>query len=176
MDRMSRDDIVRALELLAQELGPRPHPVELVVAGGAALALLYDARASTKDIDAFSVVAADLPDLRAGASRVASALGLPEDWLNDAAKGYVQGVSLGPVFVETPSLLVRTLAPPQLLAMKLSAWRDDVDIEDARLLLSHSVGDREAIWNAVRPHIVPGRELKAGYAFDDLWEATHGAP
>jgi hypothetical protein len=47
--------------------------------------------------------------------------------------------------LETAALLVKAPASEQLLAMKLSAWRDDLDIEDAR--------------------------LKARYAFDDLWEA-----
>ena len=58
--------------------------------------------------------------------------------------------------------------------MKLSAWRDDVDIDDARLLLGKLAGDKAAVWRQVEPHLVPGRELKAQYAFEDLWEATRG--
>ena len=69
---------------------------------------------------------------------------------------------------------VATHLPNQLLAMKLSAWRDDVDIDDARLLLTKLVGDREQVWSQIEPHLVPGRELKAQYAFADLWEAAHG--
>jgi len=59
--------------------------------------------------------------------------------------------------------------------MKLSAWRDDVDIEDARLLLRQMAGGRAQIWQEVEPFLVAGRELKAQYAFGDLWETTHGA-
>jgi predicted nucleotidyltransferase len=73
-------------------------------------------------------------------------------------------------------LVVRALAPPQLLAMKLSAWRDDLDIEDARLLLSKIEGDRERVWEQVEPYLVPGRELKSEYAFEDLWESEHADP
>ena len=60
--------------------------------------------------------------------------------------------------------------------MKLSAWRDDVDISDARLLLAKlaPVG-RQAVWEQVEPFLLPGRELKAQLAFDDLWELDHGA-
>ena len=58
--------------------------------------------------------------------------------------------------------------------MKLSAWRDDVDIEDARRLLRELAGQREQIWAALEPYLVPGEELKAHYAFLDLWEADHG--
>jgi hypothetical protein len=59
--------------------------------------------------------------------------------------------------------------------MKLSAWRDDIDIEDARQLLQSLEGEQEEIWAAVEPYLVPGAELKAHYAFLDLWEATHGS-
>ena len=58
--------------------------------------------------------------------------------------------------------------------MKLSAWRDDLDIEDARRLLKESQGTREEVWREVEPFVVPGRELKARYALDDLWESEHG--
>jgi hypothetical protein len=75
----------------------------------------------------------------------------------------------------TASLVVHALAPEQLLAMKLSAWRDDVDVDDARLLLSKLPGEREAVWRAVERHVVPGRELKAQYAFSDLWDADHAS-
>jgi hypothetical protein len=102
-------------------------------------------------------------------------LELPDDWLNDAAKGFVHGISLGAVLVDHPGLKVSSLAPQQLLAMKLSAWRDDVDIEDARLLLSKLAGSQDEIWHLVEPHLVPGRETKAHYAFCDLWEAGHGS-
>jgi hypothetical protein len=59
----------------------------------------------------------------------------------------------------------------QLLAMKLCAWRDDIDIADARRLLLELPGDRERVWLLVEPFLQQGRELKARYAFDDLWEA-----
>lgn len=74
-----------------------------------------------------------------------------------------------------PSLKVRALAPHQLLAMKLCAWRDDVDIADARLLLTKLPSAKDEAWQLVEPHLQRGRELKARYAFDDLWEEAHGA-
>lgn len=61
-----------------------------------------------------------------------------------------------------------------LRAMKLSAWRDDIDIADARRLLQELVGTRQAIWQAVQPYLARGNELKAQYAFADLWEAAYG--
>ena len=78
----------------------------------------------------------------------------------------------------TPTLIasapgIRVLRPAveQLLAMKLGgAWRDDVDIADATRLLAELPSDRQWAWSLVEPHLQAGRELKARYAFDDLWE------
>lgn len=171
MKYLSKEVIVEALELVAEELGDSEEPHELVIAGGAALVLLYGARESTKDVD---VVLSDR-DVQDAAHRVAARLELPEDWLNDGAKGYVHGMTLGEILFRSGNLIVRTLASTQLLAMKLSAWRDDLDIDDARLLLSEIQGTRKRVWEEVEPHLVPGRELKARYAFEDLWESKHGA-
>jgi hypothetical protein len=174
MRHLSKADIQSALGALADELASLGTGCELFLAGGAALVLLFDARASTKDVDAFVLDAAQAPYVREAAARVAARLELPSDWLNDAAKGYVHGLAAGPPVFQRRSLTVRTLAPEQLLAMKLSAWRDDIDVEDARLLLAQLGGSREQAWGRVAPHVVPGRELKAQYAFDDLWEQAHG--
>ena len=172
---LSRDDIRRALLALADELAAVSVRCEVVVVGGAAVVLLYNAREATKDVDVLLLGGSDPVLVRRAVQRVAGALDLPDDWLNDAAKGYVHGLALGEVLLDEPALLVRALAPHQLLAMKLCAWRDDVDIDDARLLLGKLSGDREEVWRIVEPHVVPGRETKAYFAFCDLWEAEHGS-
>lgn len=69
---------------------------------------------------------------------------------------------------------VRRPSFAQLLAMKLCAWRDELDIGDARRLLRELTGSKEEIWENVAQFLTPGRELKARYAFDDLWEGMHG--
>jgi hypothetical protein len=175
MERLTSEAIRRALVALAAELPKAEAPRELWIVGGAALVLLYDAREATKDVDAFALDAVASAELCAAAVSVAAGLGLPEDWLNDGAKGYLHGLSPGELLFGSPSLVVRAVAVPQLLAMKLSAWRDDLDVADARLLLSKLSGDRASVWGQVEPHLVPGRELKARYAFDDLWEADRGS-
>lgn len=177
MSLLSRTMILRALEALAGELEAMgtAQREEIVLAGGAALVLLYNAREATRDVDVCSTVSGGSAVLREAARRVAGTLDLPEDWLNDGAKGYLKGVLPGEVLLDRPGLLVRALEPRQLLAMKLSAWRDDVDINDARLLLPKVQGQREEVWRAIEPFLVPGRELKARYAFEDLWESVHGS-
>jgi hypothetical protein len=155
------------------QASPQIH--QLAVAGGAALVLLYGARDSTKDVDAFSIGSTDADAVRQAALRVAKSLALPDDWLDDGAKGYVHGLALGAKLLSRERLQVHALDPRQLLAMKLSAWRDDLDIADARLILSKLTGSREEIWRGVEPYLVPGRELKAQYAFEDLWGSEHGS-
>jgi hypothetical protein len=172
---LSRADILKALDALADALDSLGLPAEILVGGGAALVLLYDARQATRDVDAFVFSSTDPTAVRQAAREVAEPLGLPEDWLNDGAKGYLHGLIPGEVLFQRRSLTVRAIGVQQLLAMKLSAWRDDIDISDARLLLSKMQGDRSQIWIAIEPYLVPGRELKARYAFEDLWEAEHGA-
>jgi hypothetical protein len=177
MRLLSQTMIREALEALARELEAMgtARQEEIVLAGGAALVLMYNARESTRDVDFCALGTAGSAALRDAARRVAASLELPEDWLNDGAKGYLKGVLPGKVLLDRPALLVRALGPQQLLAMKLSAWRDDVDISDARLLLPEVPGTREEVWRAVEPFLVPGRELKARFAFEDLWESSHGS-
>lgn len=112
--------------------------------------------------------------MRDFARQVALELDWPDDWLNDGAKGFLVGISQGPVIFSAPGIVVKRPSVAQLLAMKLSAWRDDVDIEDARRLLRELTGSQDDIWSIVEPYLVPGHELKAQYAFLDLWEETYG--
>src|SRR3990172_8839787 len=93
MERLTKEAIRRALEALAAALPPGAAPRELWVVGGAALVLLYGARETTRDVDAFTLDNAASPELHAAAASVAMKLGLPEDWLNDGAKG--EGLGFG---------------------------------------------------------------------------------
>lgn len=86
-----KEAIRRALGALGAALPNAGAPRELWVVGGAALVLLYDARETTKGVDAFTLDAAGSAELRAAAASVAARLGLPEDWLNDGAKAISTG-------------------------------------------------------------------------------------
>ena len=170
---LSAEDIRRAFAALSEELARRRQRAEIVVVGGAALVLLFRARESTKDVDAY-FVKPEAAVLRDAAEAVASRLDLPGDWLNDGAKGYLVGITTGEVLYESHALTVRAASTAQLLAMKLAAWRDAIDRGDAKLLLSQMAGSADEIWSAVKP-FVPHHQLdKASYAFEDLWETFHG--
>ena len=170
---LSADDIQRGLVALAVELAKRGDRAELAIAGGAALVLLFNARETTKDVDAY-FIAPTASRIREAVVQVAVELDLPGDWLNDGAKGYFVGVSDGETLYDSPSLVVRAVSTAQLLAMKLAAWRDAIDRADARLLLSRMEGSAAEVWAMIEPFVPPHAIDKASYAFDDLWESMHG--
>lgn len=172
---LTAEDIRAAFDTLSEELALDKQRAEMIIVGGAALVLLFGARETTKDVDAY-FVRPEASILRNAAERVAARLDLPKDWLNDAAKGYFIGVTSGESLHTSASLIVRAASTPQLLAMKLAAWRDAVDRADAELLLSRMKGSREEIWDAVKAFVPVPQLNKALYALEDLWEATHGAP
>lgn len=171
---LSADDISRAFAALSLELEGQRRRAEIVVVGGAALVLLFRARESTKDVDAY-FVEPEASVVRDAAQAVAERLELPNDWLNDGAKGYFVGVTTGEILFDSSSLRVYAASTEQLLAMKLAAWRDAIDRADARLLLSRMGGSVAEIWGAVERFVPAHERDKASYALEDLWEAMHGS-
>lgn len=174
MALLGKQDIIDALTRIGELAAARGQTVELLLIGGSVMVLLFGTRQSTRDVDVVILVPSDAAQVRDLARAVAEERSWPHDWLNDAAKGFVVGPLDGPVLFSAQGITVRRPSIEQLLAMKLCAWRDDVDIGDARRLLQELSGEREDIWRGVAPHLQPGRELKARYAFEDLWEDTHG--
>jgi len=132
---LTRQKIILALEHLGAQAEQQGHQVELLLVGGAAMVLMYNARQSTQDVDALILSPPKVHLVRKLAEQVAQDIGLPDDWLNDGAKGYLVGLSKGPTIFSAPGIVVKGVSAAQLLAMKLSAWRDDVDIADARRIL-----------------------------------------
>ncbi|WP_129630279.1 DUF6036 family nucleotidyltransferase [Candidatus Oscillochloris fontis] len=162
--------MTQALTRLGALAAEQGHTLTLVVVGGAALVLRYQARLSTQDVDAFFVTPPERRETRAWATIVARELGLPADWLNDGAKGFMQDMSYGPLLIDAPGIKVYQISAEQLLAMKLSAWRDEQDEADALVVLNDLAAhypSKEALWDAVQPYVT---HLKAQYAFDMLWE------
>ena len=123
---LTRQEIVDALTELGALAQAQGHTVELLVVGGAAMVLLYNARPATRDVDVMILAPPQTNLVRILAGQVAVEQKLPDDWLNDGARGFIVGVSEGEMVFSAPGIVVRTPAVSQLLAMKLSAWRDDV--------------------------------------------------
>jgi hypothetical protein len=149
--------------------------IELLLIGGGVMVLVFQTREATRDMDVVILSTDEPAAIRGMARTVAAERGWAEDWLNEGAKGFMVGRSIGPVIFESPGIKVYRPALEQLLAMKLCAWRDDVDIADARRLLMELPPDYNEVWKGIVLYLQPGRELKAKYAFDGLWEDVHGS-
>jgi hypothetical protein len=100
---------------------------EVHVVGGAVLCLVFHARPSTRDVDAHFQ---PTQKIRQAAARVAAAHGLPEAWLNDAAKGFLSEKGEYRLFLERPNLRVFMAQPEYLLAMKCLAFRLGAEFHD----------------------------------------------
>jgi hypothetical protein len=129
---MDRSEIIEALTALAGELERRGVVAEMYVVGGAAIALAFDERRATRDIDA---VFEPKDVVYEAAGVVAERLGLPGGWLNDAVKGFLEGDDPGAAPVlDLPGLRCLTASPETLLALKVLAHRVGEDEADLRLL------------------------------------------
>ncbi|HEV7769113.1 MAG TPA: DUF6036 family nucleotidyltransferase [Solirubrobacterales bacterium] len=129
---MDRNEIIDALTALAAELKQRGTSAEMYVVGGAAIALAFDERRATRDIDA---VFEPKSLVYEAAAVVAERLGLPPGWLNDAVKGFLEGddPAAAPV-LDLPGLRCLAASPQTLLALKVLAHRVGEDEDDVRLL------------------------------------------
>lgn len=176
MATFSKSEIKNGLKRLGELAEQRGFSIRLMLVGGAAMVLGFDARQSTRDVDAIILSPEEARLVRNLARQVAEEYEWPEDWLNDGAKGYMVGLTQGPSLFRSPGIEVAAPSLPQLLAMKLCAWRDDIDIADARRLLQEiGPGQKSAdVWEKIEPFLVPGDELTAQYAFMDLWESLYG--
>lgn len=137
MIAVDRGQIVAALTDLGRALEERGVSGEMYIVGGAAIALAYDARRSTRDIDAVFEPKMVIYEV---AADVAERRGLPPGWLNDAVKGFLAGDDPGAApIIDVPGLRCMAASPRILLAMKVLAHRVGED-EDDVLLLARELG------------------------------------
>ena len=132
---LDRPAIERIFTRLADRLLARGVTADIYVFGGAAMAMAYDARRATRDIDAIFVPhGVVLEEARA----VAGEFNLPNWWLNEQASVYVApgGDPDAPRILNRPGLRVTAASPEHLLAMKVLAARNR-DLDDIRLLADH---------------------------------------
>jgi hypothetical protein len=158
------------LHALNDELRVREVVGEIGLCGGAVMCLVFKARPSTKDVDA---VFEPTREIREAAAVVAERLGVPEDWLNDAAKGFFLSDPPRVPVLELSHLRVWAPTPEYMLAMKcVSARFDTHDRDDVAFLIRHlELENPEDVLRIVRrycprEHIPP----KARFLVEELFE------
>ena len=131
---LSKKDILEYFEELNRRLWQRNIHGELLLAGGAALSLVYNARESTQDIDA---VFKPSKAIRNVILEMAEEDDLEEDWLNDGVKGFIDTEKIKiEVYLEYSNLKINVINAEGLLAMKLTSARDnEKDLNDSIVLI-----------------------------------------
>jgi len=129
---LGREQVLDLLDELAGELEAAGLHGDMFLVGGAAMALAYDARRVTADLDAIFEPKQAIYEL---AARIGARRGLPANWVNDAVKGLLPGPDPAPlVLYERPGLSVRVASPRYLFALKAHAARRGRDDTDLKLL------------------------------------------
>lgn len=164
----SRTKIITALQALGDELTRRGVYGRVFIVGGAAMALAYSSRRVTKDIDA---VFEPKSTIYQAAGTVADDLGLPEDWLNDAVKGFMPGDDPDRLALpEVSGIEVTSASAAYLLAMKLMAMRFGEDEDDIEVLLRECAITNSSDALALLARLYPYREppLKTRLFLEEL--------
>ena len=148
--------------------------LELVALGGAAIALLFESRRVTRDIDIIDVQPsrALLAEL---AAQIADEDALSPRWLSDDAAHFARGVSKGRLLISAPGIRLYACSLEQLLASKLDAMRDDVDRSDAIRVAVELGLARTSAELAIAPYLQPERYARACEELADIWQEVDDA-
>jgi len=135
---LDKEEILNNLELVNKELKALDMHGEILIAGGASMCLVFSARSATKDIDAIYEPKSIINDI---AVKIAEHRGLPESWLNDSIKGFMNAKAYEKkMLLKTYSnLKLYSVMPEYLLAMKLMSSRmeSETDKKDIIFLMKY---------------------------------------
>lgn len=145
---MDRQEIEDSLRAVGAKLQLRGLTGEILLTGGAYMTLVLRSRGATKDVDAY--LAEEPEAIREAAVEVARERQLPEDWLNDAVKGFMYTQPETELWASYPGLNIHAPSIDYIFAMKAEAARagssdfSDLEVLRDRMDLS-SVEDAFAI-------------------------------
>src|ERR1051325_1961176 len=135
----SREEIMEALGSVSDELARRNVTGEACLFGGAVMVLAFNARPSTRDVDAIFQPANIIREV---AAKIGEARGWQKDWINDGVKGFVseKGEHTRENLPQFPNLRLIMPTAEYLLAMKCMASRtggvdEKSDIPDILFLI-----------------------------------------
>jgi hypothetical protein len=173
---LSREDILDAFQKMSDGLARLGVTGELCLFGGTVMVLAFAARPSTKDVDAiFQPVQA----VRQIANEVGQDKGFSENWLNDAAKGFISSrhEAIAGNLPQFSNLRLTMPTPEYLLAMKCMASRigavetDPDDVTDIIFLIRHlQLKNANEVMELVAAYYPPDRvPIKSQYLVEGLF-------
>ncbi|HMS25496.1 MAG TPA: DUF6036 family nucleotidyltransferase [Acidimicrobiia bacterium] len=131
---LTKQLILTLFKELNVELEKLDTRADLFVIGGTAMVVAYDARPATKDIDGIWQPTEPIREL---IKKISKKYDIEQDWLNDAAKGFISHIKdENPVVIFDGTFLsVSAPSPQYLLATKILSSRPDRDEPDIELLI-----------------------------------------
>lgn len=147
------------LSELNEKLAANDEQGNIVIVGGAAMALVYCIRDSTHDIDA---IFEQKTEMLSYIREIADEQEISYDWLNDSVKGFINPTTIctEPLYIFN-NLTVDVADAETLLAMKLTSARTDPgthDIDDAIALAQYlGVSTEDELFDIVERHAYPNQ-------------------
>lgn len=161
---LSKNDIEKLLLEVDKKLKERRKTGELVIAGGATLALVFDARDSTKDIDALFRPSEDFRQI---IDEIANENELESDWLNDGVKGFFTDKMHADLYKQYDNLSVYTVDPESMLALKLTSARfASKDMGDSIVLMKHiGIKSEDELFDIIEKYTSKNQQTINSYYF-----------
>lgn len=158
VEPLGASDIRDALDGLARRLSDRGVIARIYVAGGAAMALMYDEHRLTRDVDAS--ISAGYDEVMRAPHDIARERGWPTTWINEQATMYMppEHDRHGAIAYEQPGLSVVAASAEHMIAMKARSARR-TDESDFRRLLRHGNISSAEEAAAIVSRVFPGEAL-----------------
>jgi len=177
---LTKERIITALDALNRRLTEKGVTGELCIYGGATMVLAFDARESTRDVDAIFVPKAEVYE---EAAKIAEEMHLPISWLNDGVKGFVsmEGEVTTEGMPQWENLRIMRPTTRYLLAMKCMAARvADYDTSGDKNDIIHLCNDlgirtTEDVMNLVEDYYPTSRiPVKTQYFIEEIVSEMKG--
>lgn len=161
---LSKNDIEKLLIEVNEKLKERGKFGEIIIAGGATLALVFNARNTTKDIDALFRPSQEMREI---INEIANENDLDSDWLNDGVKGFFTEKMRADLYKEYSNLSVYTVNAESMLALKLTSARfDSKDMADSIVLMKHiGIKSEDELFNIIEKYTTKNQQTINSHYF-----------
>lgn len=157
MKLLDKEVLLKVFSYMNGELEKNQIKLDMTMYGGAAMAIMFNSRPSTRDVDCvFNSV--DVKHIGTIIDIVGSEFGLADDWLNHEIKKPLNYLTKEDtiILLEYSNLTIRIPVKEQLLAMKILASRNEPakDFVDAFLLCQElEIVSKKQLLETIKPYL-----------------------